>query len=273
MQRSYSSGSGQICGMQGSSSSGSGQICGMQGSTSTDLLSQVKNQEGDWTPHSSSVSSYSRESASQQAENDTAMDLIAISHMAKMCSRTKEAEFREAIRLQFDSHQAMYNLETVLHGLAEDTLRIGVSGNGKDMPPSELHSESAIYTAAAHSLKPSYSVCRNAVRLVRSMLPLPHLKVGYLTAPPLGNSLAPHSDWKRTEFELNHERLLQVLKPEPSETGRNMSGKSEALKVNITEIVSVTPCADLTLVYPLVPVSAFIPFMAQFSWLQIHGRR
>jgi len=42
-------------------------------------------------------------------------------------------------------------------------------------------------------------------------LPLPHLKVGYLTAPPVGNSLAPHSDWKRTEFELNHERLLQVF--------------------------------------------------------------
>lgn len=44
------------------------------------------------------------------------------------------------------------------YGLAEDTLRTGGSGNGKDMPPGELYSQSAIYIAAAHSLKPSYSV-------------------------------------------------------------------------------------------------------------------
>lgn len=47
-----------------------------------------------------------------------------------------------------------------------------------------------------------------------------------------------------------------MLKPEPREMGRNLSGKPETMstnverktvKVNITEIVSVTPCADLTL--------------------------
>ncbi|ESQ46745.1 hypothetical protein EUTSA_v10027708mg [Eutrema salsugineum] len=367
--------------------------------TMRELLSELKSEEGDGTPHSS-VSPFSRESASQPAENNPAMDLInriqvndeegrsrqrvlafaarkyasaiernpedhdalynwalilqesadnvspdsvspskddlleeackkydeatrlcptlydayynwaiAISDRAKMRGRTKEAEelweqatnnyekavqlnwnssqalnnwglalqelsqivparekekvvrtaiskFRAAIRLQFDFHRAIYNLGTVLYGLAEDTLRTGGSGNGKDMPPGELYSQSAIYIAAAHSLKPSYSVYSSALRLVRSMLPLPHLKVGYLTAPPVGNSLAPHSDWKRSEFELNHERLLQVLKPEAREMGRNLSGKSEAMntnvekktvKVNITEIVSVTPCADLTL--------------------------
>ncbi|XP_010436145.1 PREDICTED: uncharacterized protein LOC104719860 [Camelina sativa] len=367
--------------------------------TMRELLSELKSEEGDGTPHSS-VSPFSRESASQPAENNPAMDLInriqvndeegrsrqrvlafaarkyasaiernpddhdalynwalilqesadnvspdsvspskddlleeackkydeatrlcptlydayynwaiAISDRAKMRGRTKEAEelweqatnnyekavqlnwnssqalnnwglalqelsqivparekekvvrtaiskFRAAIRLQFDFHRAIYNLGTVLYGLAEDTLRTGGSGNGKDMPPGELYSQSAIYIAAAHSLKPSYSVYSSALRLVRSMLPLPHLKVGYLTAPPVGNSLAPHSDWQRTEFELNHERLLQVLKPEPREMGRNLSGKSETMstnvekktvKVNITEIVSVTPCADLTL--------------------------
>uniref|UniRef100_A0A1J3CA27 UDP-N-acetylglucosamine--peptide N-acetylglucosaminyltransferase subunit n=1 Tax=Noccaea caerulescens TaxID=107243 RepID=A0A1J3CA27_NOCCA len=367
--------------------------------TMRELLSELKSEEGDGTPHSS-VSPYSRESASQPAENNPAMDLInriqvndeegrsrqrvlafaarkyasaieknpqdhdalynwalilqesadnvspdsvspskddlleeackkydeatrlcptlydayynwaiAISDRAKMRGRTKEAEelweqatnnyakavqlnwnscqalnnwglalqelsqivparekekvvrtaiskFRAAIRLQFDFHRAIYNLGTVLYGLAEDTLRTGGSGNGKDMPPGELYSQSAIYIAAAHSLKPSYSVYSSALRLVRSMLPLPHLKVGYLTAPPVGNLLAPHSDWKRTEFELNHERLLQVLKPEPRELGRNLSGKAEAMntnvekktvKVNISEIVSVTPCADLTL--------------------------
>lgn len=46
----------------------------------------------------------------------------------------------------------------IQYGLAEDTLRTGGSGNSKDMPPGELYSQSAIYIAAAHSLKPSYSV-------------------------------------------------------------------------------------------------------------------
>lgn len=41
-------------------------------------------------------------------------------------------------------------------------------------------------------------------------LPLPHLKVGYLTAPPVGKPVAPHSDWKRSQFFLTHEGLYQV---------------------------------------------------------------
>ncbi|KAJ4902623.1 Tetratricopeptide repeat (TPR)-like superfamily protein [Raphanus sativus] len=198
---------------------------------------------------------------SSQALNNWGLALQELSQIVparekEKVVRTAISKFRAAIRLQFDFHRAIYNLGTVLYGLAEDTLRTGGSGNGKDIPPGELYSQSAIYIAAAHSLKPSYSVYSSALRLVRSMLPLPHLKVGYLTAPPVGNSLAPHSDWKRTEFELNHERLLQVLKPEAREMGRNLSGKAETMstnvekktvKVNITEIVSVTTCADLTL--------------------------
>jgi hypothetical protein len=44
-----------------------------------------------------------------------------------------------------------------------------------------------------------------------SQLPLPHLKVGYLTAPPAGAIVAPHNDWKRSEFLLDHEKLQQVM--------------------------------------------------------------
>lgn len=44
------------------------------------------------------------------------------------------------------------------YGLAEDTLRTGGSGNAKDISPDELYGQSAIYIAAAHALKPSYSV-------------------------------------------------------------------------------------------------------------------
>jgi len=42
-------------------------------------------------------------------------------------------------------------------------------------------------------------------------LPLPYLKVGYLTAPPANNAIAPHKDWERSQFILNHEGLQQVF--------------------------------------------------------------
>lgn len=45
----------------------------------------------------------------------------------------------------------------VQYGLAEDTLRTGTV-NSKEVSPDELYSQSAIYIAAAHALKPSYSV-------------------------------------------------------------------------------------------------------------------
>lgn len=44
------------------------------------------------------------------------------------------------------------------YGLAEDTLRTGGSGNPKEASPNELYSQSAIYIAAAHALKPNYNV-------------------------------------------------------------------------------------------------------------------
>ncbi|XP_015896350.2 protein HLB1 [Ziziphus jujuba] len=168
--------------------------------------------------------------------------------------RTAISKFRAAIQLQFDFHRAIYNLGTVLYGLAEDTLRTGGSGGPKDISPNELYSQSAIYIAAAHALKPNYSVYSSALRLVRSMLPLPYLKVGYLTAPPVGNPVAPHGDWKRSQFVLNHEGLQQINKVE-KQSLQSLSGRSEdamkidkrAVKVDIRDIISVSPCADLTL--------------------------
>ncbi|CAL5399936.1 unnamed protein product [Camellia sinensis] len=67
-------------------------------------------------------------------------------------------DFRAAIQLQFDFHRAIYNLGTVLYGLAEDTSRTGGSVNVKEVSSNELFSQSAIYIAAAHALKPTYSL-------------------------------------------------------------------------------------------------------------------
>ncbi|KAL4362262.1 hypothetical protein GQ457_04G016870 [Hibiscus cannabinus] len=168
--------------------------------------------------------------------------------------RTAISKFRAAIRLQFDFHRAIYNLGTVLYGLAEDSVQTG-STNLKEVSPNELYSQSAIYIAAAHAMKPNYSVYSSALKLVRSMLPLPHLKEGYLTATPAGNTIAPHSEWKRTEFFLNHEALQQVIKVEPKQVSRSLSGRVvdvgntgiKAIRVDIPDIISVSACADLTL--------------------------
>lgn len=51
------------------------------------------------------------------------------------------------------------------YGLAEDTLRAGAVVD-KEVSPNELYSQSAIYIAAAHALKPNYSV-RNLTCVVR----------------------------------------------------------------------------------------------------------
>ncbi|KAI3703488.1 hypothetical protein L1987_73601 [Smallanthus sonchifolius] len=159
------------------------------------------------------------------------------------------SKFRAAIQLQFDFHRAIYNLGTVLYGLAEDTSRTGGTMGGHDVSPDELYSQSAIYIAAAHALKPNYSVYTSALKLVRSMLPLPYLKVGYLTAPPVGNPIAPHGDWKRAQFVLNHEGLQQLHNGEQRHmvSGDKTSNGRPVIKIDIPDIVSVSACADLTL--------------------------
>nr|CAB3494184.1 unnamed protein product [Digitaria exilis] len=181
--------------------------------------------------------------------------------------KTAISKFRAAIQLQFDFHRAIYNLGTVLvcflphyspdkdilfstktlfsYGLAEDTMRSGKP----DASPNELYSQSAIYVAAAHALKPNYSVYRSALRLVRSMLPLPYLKVGYLTAPPANNAIAPHKDWERSQFILNHEELQQAdASDQPlSQSPGHMDRGRKPVRINVADILSVSACADLTL--------------------------
>ncbi|XP_037433404.1 protein HLB1-like [Triticum dicoccoides] len=152
--------------------------------------------------------------------------------------KTAISKFRSAIQLQFDFHRAIYNLGTVL-----DTSRSG----GPDTSPNDLYSQSAIYVAAAHALKPN--VYRSALRLVRSMLPLPYLKVGYLTAPPADDPIAPHKHWERSQFILNHTELQQVNDSESAPVKANalVEKAKRFIKVDVADIVSVSTCSDLTL--------------------------
>ncbi|CAL5399938.1 unnamed protein product [Camellia sinensis] len=96
----------------------------------------------------------------KQALNNWGLELSAIVPVREKQAIVKTAinKFRAAIQLQFDFHRAIYNLGTVLYGLAEDTSRTGGSVNVKEVSSNELFSQSAIYIAAAHALKPTYSL-------------------------------------------------------------------------------------------------------------------
>jgi hypothetical protein len=80
-------------------------------------------------------------------------------------------------------------------------------------------------------------------------LPLPYLKVGYLTAPPANNAIAPHKDWERSQFILNHEGLQQADASDqpPSQSAGHMDRGRKPVRINVADIVSVSACADLTL--------------------------
>ncbi|KAF7055892.1 hypothetical protein CFC21_063366 [Triticum aestivum] len=195
---------------------------------------------------------------------------IAIADRAKMRGRTKEAEelwqqairnYDKAVQLSWNSPQALNNWglglqelsaivpakdkQTIIKTAIKDTLRSG----GADTSPNDLYSQSAIYVAAAHALKPNYSVYRSALRLVRSMLPLPYLKVGYLTAPPADDPIAPHKHWERSQFILNHTELQQVNDSESAPVKANalVEKAKRFIKVDVADIVSVSTCSDLTL--------------------------
>ncbi|PHU25446.1 hypothetical protein BC332_03778 [Capsicum chinense] len=54
-------------------------------------------------------------------------------------------EFRAVIQLQFDFHRAIYNLGTILYGLAGDMSRTGGVVNTKEISPNELYCQAVIY--------------------------------------------------------------------------------------------------------------------------------
>eukprot|EP00246_Nothoceros_aenigmaticus_P008964 TRINITY_DN2423_c0_g1_i2.p1 TRINITY_DN2423_c0_g1~~TRINITY_DN2423_c0_g1_i2.p1 ORF type:complete len:149 (-),score=18.06 TRINITY_DN2423_c0_g1_i2:552-998(-) len=95
------------------------------------------------------------------------------------------------------------------------------------------------------------------------MLPLPYLKAGYLLVPPGDDSLAPHSDWKRLWFVLDHEGFYEIEKPEErllksfsrrpggsepsSPSFTKPTARQSFLRLELDDIVFMTACADLSL--------------------------
>ncbi|CAI5997254.1 unnamed protein product [Closterium sp. NIES-64] len=196
---------------------------------------------------------------------------------------------RAAIRLRYDFHRAIYNLGTVLYGLAEDTMKqakskTGVMPDRTTHPANEVYSQSAVYIAAAHALKADYPIyCQSAVYIAaahalkadypvsdrsgerkgcmkkRAQLPLPYLKGGYLTVPPGGNSLAPHAEWLRLWFVLDHERLKEGKKPEPKQPHSNLTSRRNTANSQTSVTASIVPKpepAPPTAAAPAAPANA-----------------
>ncbi|RXH81466.1 hypothetical protein DVH24_034887 [Malus domestica] len=65
------------------------------------------------------------------------------------------------------------------YGLAEDTLRTRGSAHPKEVSPNELYSQSAIYIAAVHALKPNYNVTSKRVNLQCDRPPLGHQRLQF----------------------------------------------------------------------------------------------
>ncbi|KAK8685095.1 hypothetical protein V6N13_041104 [Hibiscus sabdariffa] len=84
-----------------------------------------------------------------------------------------------------------------------------------------------LYASAVERNPEDYDALYNWALVLQ--LPLPHLKNGYLTAPPIGNTAAPHCDWKRTEFFLDHEALRRV-----ADSWESLDGWLDAIRLVYT---------------------------------------
>jgi hypothetical protein len=96
---------------------------------------------------------------------------------------------------------------------------------------------------------------------VRSMLPLPYMKSGWLKIAPPGNPLAPHCDWMRLWFVLDHEALYEMEKVDrkslahsyskqvmlTESSGSSLPARPSMLRIAMEDIVHMAPSADLSL--------------------------
>nr|XP_024357282.1 protein HLB1-like isoform X1 [Physcomitrium patens]XP_024357285.1 protein HLB1-like isoform X1 [Physcomitrium patens]XP_024357295.1 protein HLB1-like isoform X1 [Physcomitrium patens]XP_024357305.1 protein HLB1-like isoform X1 [Physcomitrium patens]XP_024357313.1 protein HLB1-like isoform X1 [Physcomitrium patens]XP_024357323.1 protein HLB1-like isoform X1 [Physcomitrium patens]XP_024357333.1 protein HLB1-like isoform X1 [Physcomitrium patens] len=84
-------------------------------------------------------------------------------------------------------------------------------------------------------------VYRGGLRRVRNFLPLPYLRAGWLTIPPFGDPLAPHNDWLRLWFVLDHEALYGMEKVDRKSLAHSYSRHSSTLTSEINASSSIAP--------------------------------
>lgn len=76
---------------------------------------------------------------------------------------------------------------------------------------------------------------------MRNFLPLPYLRAGWLTIPPFGDPLAPHNDWLRLWFVLDHEALYGMEKVDRKSLAHSYSRHSSTLTSEINASSSIAP--------------------------------
>ncbi|GJM91243.1 hypothetical protein PR202_ga07601 [Eleusine coracana subsp. coracana] len=156
----------------------------------------------------------------------------------RLCPTLYDAilNYEKAVQLNWNSPQALNNW-----GLGLQELSAIVPARDK---------QTIIKTAIIWFSRGYYEIWESQMSPLTSFtLPLPYLKVGYLTAPPANNALAPHKDWVRSQFILNHEGLQQADASDqpPSQSPGHMDRGRKPVRINVSDIVSVSACADLTL--------------------------
>lgn len=90
------------------------------------------------------------------------------------------------------------------YGLAEDMSRTGGAVNAKEISPNELYSQSAIYIAAAHALKPNYSVGHLYLKYMTPFISIVFLFVSKLVVMKRGRSGVGTLSKVRNAFSLIH---------------------------------------------------------------------
>eukprot|EP00884_Botryococcus_braunii_P019778 jgi/Botrbrau1/6484/Bobra.0034s0057.1 len=180
------------------------------------------------------------------------------------------AKFRRAIHLRPEFDRACYNLGTVfyshactLQAAARQALSSFLTQDLRDLQR-ERATEAATnlafalagqYIAVAYALSPAKDVYRSSLSVVQSLLPLPYLRAGFLTATTTDTELTCGERWQRHWFVLDHEsfrvRSAELARDE-SDYAAIAEHDSDAdedkfHRIMLADILTVRKCSDPSL--------------------------
>lgn len=210
---------------------------------------------------------------SGDASDPTAKDALVQAALAK---------FRGAIRLQPDFDRGAYNLGTTYYTYASSlqghyasqrsNVTSAVASSSDPAAEQQRTTQDAVvngyfaiaaqYICLAHALQPQKDVYRKSLSIVKQMLALPFLRVGYLLAPAADTIGTINETWIKQWFVLDHSsfRTASPVEISLSQAGSGVltqasqmqqsaaGGPHEApLVLPLRDVMSVRRCNDPSL--------------------------